>query len=314
VTLVHWDDVEGFDIPERSRPLGGHWQRLADAAGSVRLGMQRVQLEPSQMITPPHVHTAEEEVFHVLSGSARLWQDGSTCTVVAGDTLVFTAGGPTHTLIGGDGGLEVLIFGQRLTPEAGVLPRTNVAWLAHSPVRVMEEHPWKAEAALGIPDGTPGERPANVVALDDVEGEYGGMAKRLGAAGGARQAGLNRIELPAEEEGAPPHCHSADEEVFVVLDGEGTLELWGPPKAGQPPATEPQETHALKRGHVVSRPAGTRISHCLRAGAAGLTYLAYGTKDSTDVCYYPRSNKLFWRGLGLIARLEPLDYFDGEPS
>lgn len=314
MTLVHWDDVEGFDIPERSRPLGGHWQRLADAAGSVRLGMQRVQLEPSQMITPPHVHTAEEEVFHVLSGSARLWQDGSTCTVVAGDTLVFTAGGPTHTLIGGDGGLEVLIFGQRLTPEAGVLPRTNVAWLAHSPVRVMEEHPWKAEAALGIPDGTPGERPANVVALDDVEGEYGGMAKRLGAAGGARQAGLNRIELPAEEEGAPPHCHSADEEVFVVLDGEGTLELWGPPKAGQPPATEPQETHALKRGHVVSRPAGTRISHCLRAGAAGLTYLAYGTKDSTDVCYYPRSNKLFWRGLGLIARLEPLDYFDGEPS
>jgi uncharacterized cupin superfamily protein len=119
----------------------------------------------------------------VLSGSARLWQDGSTCTVVAGDTLAFTAGGPTHTLIGGDGGLEVLIFGQRLTPEAGVLPRTNVAWLAHSPVRVMEEHPWKAEAALGIPDGTPGERPANVVALDDVEGEYGGMAKRLGAAG-----------------------------------------------------------------------------------------------------------------------------------
>lgn len=314
MTLVHWDDVDGFDIPERSRPLGGRWQRLADAAGSVRLGMQRVQLEPSQMITPPHVHTAEEEVFHVLSGSARLWQDGSTCTVVAGDTLVFTAGGPTHTLIGGDGGLEVLIFGQRLTPEAGVLPRTNVAWLAHSPVRVMEEHPWKAEAALGIPDGTPGERPANVVALDDVEGEYGGMAKRLGAAGGARQAGLNRIELPAEEEGAPPHCHSADEEVFVVLDGEGTLELWGPPKAGQPPATEPQETHALKRGHVVSRPAGTRISHCLRAGAAGLTYLAYGTKDSTDVCYYPRSNKLFWRGLGLIARLEPLDYFDGEPS
>ena len=314
MTLVHWDDVDGFDIPERSRPLGGRWQRLADAAGSVRLGMQRVQLEPSQMITPPHVHTAEEEVFHVLSGSARLWQDGSTCTVVAGDTLVFTAGGPTHTLIGGDGGLEVLIFGQRLTPEAGVLPRTNVAWLAHSPVRVMEEHPWKAEAALGIPDGTPGERPANVVALDDVEGEYGGMAKRLGAAGGARQAGLNRIELPAEEEGAPPHCHSADEEVFVVLDGEGTLELWGPPKAGQPPATEPQETHALKRGHVVSRPAVTRISHCLRAGAAGLTYLAYGTKDSTDVCYYPRSNKLFWRGLGLIARLEPLDYFDGEPS
>jgi uncharacterized cupin superfamily protein len=314
VTLVHWDDVEGFDIPERSRPLGGHWQRLADAAGSVRLGMQRVQLEPGQMITPPHMHTAEEETFHVRRGSATLWQDGSTCIVNEGDTLVFIASGPTHTLIGGDAGIELLIFGQRLTPEAGVLPRTNVAWVARSPVQVMEMHPWAAEAALGIPDGTPGERPDNVVALDDVEGRYGGMSKSLGTTGGATKTGLNRIALPPNEEGAPPHCHSADEEVFVVLDGAGTLELWGPPQAGEPSATEPQETHALRQGHVVSRPAGTRISHCFRSGEAGLTYLAYGTKDPNDVCYYPRSNKIFWRGLGLIARLEPLEYLDGEPS
>jgi hypothetical protein len=28
----------------------------------------------------------------------------------------------------------------------------------------------------------------------------------------------------------------------------------------------------------------------------------------------PRSNKISWGGLGLIARLEHLDYFDGEAS
>ena len=111
------------------------------------------------MLTPPHVHSAEEEIFHVLSGSATLWQDGSTCTVAEGDTLVFNASGPTHTLIGGGDGFDVLIFGQRLAPESGVLPRTNVAWLAHSPVQVMTAHPWDAEAALGIPDGTPGRAP-----------------------------------------------------------------------------------------------------------------------------------------------------------
>ena len=99
-----------------------------------------------------------------------------------------------------------------------------------------------------------------------------------------------------------------------MLDGEGTLELWGPPKPGEALPTAPQETHEVKRGHVVSRPAGTRMSHCLRAGDQGLTYLAFGTREPNDVCYYPRSNKIFWRGLGLIARLEPLDYFDGEPS
>ena len=74
------------------------------------------------------------------------------------------------------------------------------------------------------------------------------------------------------------------------------------------------ETHAVSRGHVVSRPAGTRISHCFRSGEQGLTYLAYGTKEPNDIAYYPRSNKIYFRGLGLMARLEPLDYFDGEPG
>jgi len=92
VTLAHWDDVEGRDVPDRFAPLGGRWQRLADAAGSVRVGAHRVLLAPGQMITPPHVHSAEEEIFHVLGGSATLWQDGSTCTVGSSDTLVFAPG------------------------------------------------------------------------------------------------------------------------------------------------------------------------------------------------------------------------------
>ena len=45
-----------------------------------------------------------------------------------------------------------------------------------------------------------------------------------------------------------------------------------------------------------------------------MTYLAYGTRRPNDVCDDPRSNKINWRGLGLIARLEPLDYDDGEPE
>jgi uncharacterized cupin superfamily protein len=266
------------------------------------------------MTTPPHMHSAEEEIFHLLSGSATLWQDGATCTVTAGDTIVHPPRSEPHTLIAGDAGLEVLIFGVRSISEHAVLPRTNVAWISGRGVTLNDAHPWEAEAALGLPEGEPGDRPSNVIALEDVEGDYGGMAKRLGHAGGAKLSGLNRIELPPNAEGAPPHCHSADEEVFVVLDGEGTLELWGGPKPGEPPANEPTATHALKRGHLISRPAGTHTSHCLRAGDQGLTYLAFGTKDPNDVCYYPRSNKIFWRGLGLIARLEPLDYFDGEPS
>jgi hypothetical protein len=49
-----------------------------------------------------------------------------------------------------------------------------------------------------------------------------------------------------------------------------------------------------------------------RGGDEGMTFLAYGTRRPKDVCYYPRSNKIFWRGV--IARLEPLDYEGGEPE
>lgn len=45
-----------------------------------------------------------------------------------------------------------------------------------------------------------------------------------------------------------------------------------------------------------------------------MTFLAYGTREPNDVCYYPRSNKIYWRGLGVIARLEHLSYDDGEPE
>jgi hypothetical protein len=38
----------------------------------------------------------------------------------------------------------------------------------------------------------------------------------------------------------------------------------------------------------------------------------YGTRDSNDVCYYPRSNKVMLGGVGVIARLERLEFWDGE--
>jgi uncharacterized cupin superfamily protein len=72
------------------------------------------------------------------------------------------------------------------------------------------------------------------------------------------------------------------------------------------------EETPVRAGHVISRPAGTGIAHVFRAGDPGLSYFAYGTRRPADVCYYPRSNKLAFRGIGLVARLERLDYWDGE--
>jgi hypothetical protein len=30
------------------------------------------------------------------------------------------------------------------------------------------------------------------------------------------------------------------------------------------------------------------------------------------MCFYPRSNKVSWRGLGVIGRVEHVPYWDGE--
>ena len=65
---------------------------------------------------------------------------------------------------------------------------------------------------------------------------------------------------------------------------------------------------------MIARPAGTRIGHAFRAGPEGMTMLIYGTRKPNDMAWYPRSHKIFWRGLGVIGRIESLDYFDGEPG
>ena len=46
----------------------------------------------------------------------------------------------------------------------------------------------------------------------------------------------------------------------------------------------------------------------------GVTMLIYGTRRPNDIAWYPRSNKIFWRGLGVIGRIEALEYADGEPD
>jgi len=285
VTLVHWDEVAARRSP---RPAsGGDWFFLGEAAGSVGVGVNRILLGPGEISTPANVHGTDEETFFVLNGNGLSWQDGETYEVRPGDTLVHAPRGRAHTLRAGERGLDVLAYGP-LTP------------------------PHDLDQQLDWPE--PSERPSSIVNVEDVEARFGGRSRPLGATAGAKLTGLNLVQLPPGEEGAPPHSHTAEEELFVVLHGEGELELWASPDPQQQYATAPAERHAIRAGNVVSRPPGTRIPHSFRAGPAGLTYLAYGTREPNDVCWYPRSNKVFFRGLGVIARLELLDYFDGEPG
>ena len=108
------------------------------------------------------------------------------------------------------------------------------------------DDPWDVEAEVGeLEFAEPGERPANVVALDDVELDEDGD-KMLADAAGSVKTGLNWSIREAGAELAIPHCHSAEEEAFVVLDGDGTLELWPSPCPRHGGAK--RETHAIRAG------------------------------------------------------------------
>jgi len=311
VTLAHWDDVPVERPPKPA--VGGGWQFLGQASGSKTVGVNRIQLAAGEVSTPAHVHGADEEIFFVLGGSGLSWQDGTTHEIRAGDTIVHRVRREAHTLRGGDGGLDVLAFGGRTRLGGAYLPKAGIYWLYPSWADAGRgEHPFDRDQGLEWPEPSP--RPATIVNLDDVEGEYGGISKPAGREAGAADGGLHWVALPVGEEGAPPHCHSAEEELFVILDGEGVLELWARPDPENPLQAAPAETHAIRAGSVIARPPGTRIPHSLRAGDNGLTYLVYGTREPNDICWYPRSNKVFLRGLGVIARLELLAYHDGEPS
>jgi uncharacterized cupin superfamily protein len=90
----------------------------------------------------------------------------------------------------------------------------------------------------------------------------------------------------------------------VVLEGDGVLELW---PAGE---TTPKE-HSPRAGDVVSRPPGTDVAHALRPGADGITYLAYGTREPGDVCFYPQLERVSLRGLGIALRSPEIDDLAG---
>ena len=74
------------------------------------------------------------------------------------------------------------------------------------------------------------------------------------------------------------------------------------------------EEHALRPGHLVARPPGSRSSHAFVAGPEGVTMLIYGTRKPNDIAWFPRSQKVWFRGVGVIGRIETLDYHDGEPD
>jgi uncharacterized cupin superfamily protein len=315
--ITNWHEIEG--VRRERGHISGTWASLT-GTNSVTVGVRRIVVDPGRWSTPLHLEGSEEEIFFVLAGSGLSVQDDGegleAYEVRPGDCLVHLALEHAHTLQAGPDGLDVLAFGQRHYAANTLLPRAGISWLGPTWVREgePEDHPWIVEAEIGPPDDLQlFERPPRIVNVEDVtETAFDHETVRsewkdLGRAAGSEQTGLRHVVVKAGKYMAPPHCHSAEEEIFVVLEGYGELELW-------PSAREDGEfeLHRIRSGTVVARPAGTQRAHALRGGRGGMTVLAYGSRNPNDISYYPRSGKVNLRGVGVIGRIEQLDFWDGE--
>jgi uncharacterized cupin superfamily protein len=130
------------------------------------------------------------------------------------------------------------------------------------------------------------------------------------AGAAARKLGAAIDILPPGKRGCPYHFHCAQEEMFVILEGRGTLRVAG-------------EMIPIAAGDVIGIPTGPEYPHqIINTSDAPLKYLSISTQEYPEVCEYPDSGKYlaFARPFGpLVAegRMHrpdtDLDYWDGEP-
>ncbi len=132
---------------------------------------------------------------------------------------------------------------------------------------------------------------------------YDAMCASLSEGTAAKKLGIAIDVVAPGARSCPYHFHHAQEEMFIVLEGSGTLRVAG-------------EMLAIAAGDVISIPAGPEYPHhILNTSSAPLKYLSISTQERPEVCEYPDSGKLaaFNRGALLIHRRDSsLDYWDGE--
>ena len=129
---------------------------------------------------------------------------------------------------------------------------------------------------------------------------------------GLANLGISYSEVPAGKSSCPFHNHHVEDELFVVLEGEGTYRFG-------------EQRFSFKAGDVLGAPAGDRSTahQIINTGSTTLRYLGVSTMAATEVCEYPDSGKFQVTSRTSADRRlrhcgregqNHLDYWDGEPG
>jgi uncharacterized cupin superfamily protein len=146
---------------------------------------------------------------------------------------------------------------------------------------------------------------ADVELTEMVQGErFAARSARLGPLLGAKALGVSLIVVLPGKCSCPFHSHRANEEMFIVLEGQGSLRYG-------------DSARPVRAGDVISCPVGgPETAHqIVNDSSAKLRYLALSTKITPEVCEYPDSKKVLaydgkW---GHMTRTSAdVDYWEGE--
>ncbi|MGH7026558.1 cupin domain-containing protein [Brevundimonas sp.] len=109
---------------------------------------------------------------------------------------------------------------------------------------------------------------------------YQPQVAMLGRMLGAEKLGYNLIELAPGKRGFPFHSHRTNEEVFVILSGEGEIRLGA-------------DRRGVRAGDLIAALAGgPETAHQItNTGAVPLRYLALSTCETPDVVEYPDTGR-----------------------
>ncbi|WEX78553.1 cupin domain-containing protein [Sinorhizobium numidicum] len=130
---------------------------------------------------------------------------------------------------------------------------------------------------------------------------------------GLKGLGIGYGEVPPGKSGCPFHNHHVEEELFVILEGEGTYRFGS-------------ERYPVGPGDVLGAPAGgpETAHHLINTGTVPLKYLSISTMAATEICEYPDSGKFLAKtrqsgearaSFRFIGRApSTTDYWDGEPG
>lgn len=282
------------------------------------------RLRPGKAGCPFHSHTAQWELFVILSGDGTVRFGDQQREVRAGDAVMHPPH-EAHQLINtGSTFLEYLLVADN--------PLTEIWHYPDSKKWCFKPRGWcflrqEVDYHLGEDDAGPPEPPrkpapppagplARFVTIDaipenvlespkktyrsftrDISLALGGI-RDTGPWGGGHPFDLQMRRVPPGAAVCPFHAHAIQWELFIALAGTATV------RAGD-------ETHDVRAGDVFLQPPGT--PHQIRnPSSEDFSFYVIADNTPAESIYYPDSQKWMIKPQRKIFRMTEVGYFDGE--